>query len=51
MNAVGYNLRRFFAAFQYLADIQALRIDKKLGVQMGYGKTKLIFGYRFAGKK
>jgi hypothetical protein len=51
MNAIGYNGKRFFTGFQYVADWNNIRLDRKLGTQANHGSTKFFFGYRFGKKK
>lgn len=50
MNAIGYNGRRLYGGLNYISDIYYVRIEKKLGAEIGQGKIKLFVGYRF-GKK
>jgi hypothetical protein len=51
MNAIGYNGRRFFAGLHFIGEGTSVRIDKKLRVYLGHGKTKFFVGYRFGKKK
>ena len=50
MNAIGYNGRKFFAGFNFLADGFFSRIDKKLTAEIGHGKSSFFVGYRFGRK-
>jgi hypothetical protein len=50
MNAIGYNGRKFFTGFNFLADGFFSRIDKKLTAEIGHGKSSFFVGYRFGGK-
>jgi hypothetical protein len=50
MNAIGYNGRKFFAGFNFLADGFFSRIDKKLTTEIGHGKSSFFVGYRFGRK-
>ena len=47
MNAIGYNGRKFFAGFHFLANGFFSRIDKKLTAEIGHGKSSFFVGYRF----
>ena len=51
MNALGYNGRRFFAGVNFIADSYLSRIDNKLHVEIGYGKSTFFVGYRFHSEK
>lgn len=51
MNAIGYNGLRFFGGFQLIGDLFAVRIDEQYRMDIGLGKAKLFFGYRFNVKK
>jgi hypothetical protein len=51
MNAIGYNGNNFFGGIQYSGNIYNVRIAKKLSIDTNQGNFKLIFGYRFGGKK
>jgi hypothetical protein len=50
LNAIGYNSRRFFTGFQFLADAYFTRLEKKLSAEIGHGKLSFFIGYRFGGK-
>ncbi|MCK5105103.1 MAG: DUF4421 family protein [Cyclobacteriaceae bacterium] len=50
MNAIGYNSRRFYAGIQFTGNAYFTRLDKKAGIEIGHGKGKIFFGYRFMRK-
>ena len=50
MNAIGYNGRKFFAGFHFLANGFFSRVDKKLTAEIGHGKASFFVGYRFGRK-
>jgi hypothetical protein len=51
MNALGYNGRRFFTGFQFVGDLNNIRIDEKLQTKFTHGSLKFFVGYRFRNKK
>jgi hypothetical protein len=51
MNALGYNGRRFFTGFQFVGDLNNIRIDEKLLTKFTHGSLKFFVGYRFRNKK
>ena len=50
MNAIGYNGRKFYTGFHFLANGFLSRIDKKLTTEIGHGKASFFVGYRFGRK-
>ena len=47
MNAIGYNSDRFFVGLQLIINSNYLKLGKKTGTEMGFGKGGLFVGYRF----
>ncbi len=46
-NAIGYNSKKFFIGFQFIAISYFSNFDKKQLAEIGHGKFSLFIGYRF----
>jgi hypothetical protein len=51
MNALGYNGKRFFTGFQFVGDLNNIRIYEKLQTKFTHGSLKFFVGYRFRKKR